>query len=200
MAETRYIYEIQPSDGGKPERGDLTAKSEAEARRKLRGRHGFVRLPANTWIMTKAEADAQAAADKSAKLRHLLHGLSEHHEWLQGKGKGQRANFSRLNLAEVSLRQKNLSHADLAETDLSLADLQGANLSGTNFVRATLRGADLRNADLRKADLSECDLREADLTGARLDGADLWRANIKGCTIDPKTLHAAFECHYTKRR
>lgn len=194
MAAEKYVYEIKSPDGWKTERGEITAKSETEARRKLRGKFGFVRLPANTWIMSKLEADAQVAAEKSAKLRYLLHSLSEHYEWLKGRGKGQRANFSRLNLSSISLRQKNLSHADLAETDLSEADLHGANLAGTNFVRANLRGADLRNADLREADLSECDLRDANLTGAKLEGADLWRSNIKGCTISAKALHAAFDC------
>ena len=32
------------------------------------------------------------------------------------------------------------------------------------------------------------------LTGAKLGGVEIWRANVKGCVISPKALHAALEC------
>ena len=194
MAKSAFIYEVQPRAGAKPQRGELIARDIADARRKLRGLMGVLRLPPDTKLTPKEAIVKQAAAVKSAKLRYLLHMLSEHHEWLKGKGDGQRANLSRLNLSGVNLSKKNLSHADLAEADLSKADLSGANLASANLVRAILRDANLNKANLSGADLSETDLRGADLLSSKLSGADLWRANLKGCVISPKALHGALDC------
>ena len=194
MSKVAYIYEIGPETSADIDRGEIEARDESDARRRLRGMLGTMRLPPNTRLFPKAVMDARAAQARSAKLRYLLHTLSEHHAWISGGAGGRRADFSRLNMAGVNLSRRNLSNAELAETDLSEADLSGADLAGANLMRANLRGANLRNADLREADLTEADLRGAVLTGAKLEGAEFWRVNVRGCVISPKALHAALEC------
>lgn len=194
MGKVAYVYEIGPESSKDYDRGEIEARDESDARRRLRGKLGVLRLPANTRLFHKAEVVAHEAATKSAKLRYLLRVLGDHHAWLTGKPGGRRADLSRLNLSGVNLRKRNLSNADLTDTDLSGADLSGANLTDASLVRANLREADLRNADLRNADLSEADMRDALLTGAKLGGAEIWRSNVKGCVISAKALHAAFEC------
>ena len=61
-------------------------------------------------------------------------------------------------------------------------------------VRKRLAGVDLRGQNLAGEDLSDADLRGARLTAAKLDGSDIWRANLMGCIISPKVLHAALNC------
>lgn len=194
MSYTSFVYEIQTPNGGPPERGEFEARDESVARRRLRGMLGELRLPPNARLYVKSEIERRRADAHSAKLRHLLRVLGEHHAWLDGKGAGRRADLTRLDLSGVSLRGKSLKYADMAEVDLSGADLAGADLSGANLVRANLNGADLRNVNLTGADLSDADLRGARLAGATLDGVELWRANLRGCVIAPKALHAALEC------
>ncbi|MCG8357828.1 MAG: pentapeptide repeat-containing protein [Kiloniellales bacterium] len=194
MSKKLFSYQIQGPSSGRAQNGELEAKDLNDARRRLRGLLGVLKLPPGTTIQPSDALDGQRAQARSAKLRHLLKVLGEHHEWLKGKGVGARADLSGLNLTGVALAKKNLSHADLAAADLSGADLAGATLSGANMVRTNLVGANLRNADLSGADLTEADLRDAILTGAKLQGVDFWRANLKGCAISPKALHAALEC------
>lgn len=194
MSYTSFVYEIHAPNGGPLQRGEIEARDEDVARRRLRGMLGELRLPPNIRLYSKSEAERREADARSAKLRYLLRVLGEHHAWLEGTGMGRRADLTRLNLSGVNLSGKNLAHADLAETDLSGADLSGADLTGANLVRANLSGANLHNAYFADADLSEADLRDAVLTGAKLEGVELWRANFRGCIISPKALHAALEC------
>ena len=194
MSKSAFIYEIRSPASPKVQRGEIQAVDLADARRRLRGMLGVMRLPPNTVIGAKAAIEGDQAKARSAKLRFLLKVLSDHHEWLKGKGEGSRANLSGLNLSGVTLSKKDLSHADLSGADLSGADLNGAVLASANMVRAKLVGSSMRSADLSGADLSEADLRDAVLTSAKLAGADLWRANVKGCVISPKALHAALDC------
>ncbi|MGF1611016.1 MAG: pentapeptide repeat-containing protein [Kiloniellales bacterium] len=194
MSKAAYVYEIGNQSSKDFDRGEIEARDETDARRRLRGKLGVLRLPANPRLFHKSEVAAREAQAKAAKLRYLLRVLGDHHAWLTGKPGGRRADLSRLNLSGVNLRKRNLANADLTDADLTGADLSGANLTDATLVRANLREADLRNADLRNADLSEADLRDAVLTGVKLDGAEIWRTNVKGCVISPKALHAAFEC------
>ncbi len=194
MSKSAFVYEIRSPASPKAQRGEIQAADLADARRRLRGMLGVMRLPPHTEINAKDTVDGQHARAHSAKLRFLLKVLSDHHEWLKGKGEGSRANLSGLNLSGVKLSRKDLSHADLSGADLSGADLNGATLAGANMVRAKMVGATMRSADLSGADLSEADLRDAVLTSAKLGGVDLWRANVKGCVISPKALHAALDC------
>jgi len=219
-----FAYAVYLGPDTPIERGAVEAADEKDARRILRGVFGCARLPRGTLIFDQSEieseedrallletftraaqgggplgakktgTEAPAGQGKSAKLRHLLRVLSSHHEWLNGKGVGQRANLTGLNLSNVNLRNMNLSHADITEADLSGADLQNVRLAGANLVRTVLRNANLRGADLCNADLSDADLRDAVLLDANLYGADLWRANLKGCVITPTALHAALNC------
>ncbi|MBI3711254.1 MAG: pentapeptide repeat-containing protein [Proteobacteria bacterium] len=189
-----FVYQFRPSLSDAPERGEIVAANEDEARRKLRIQCALPRLPLGTRIIPKADLERREAGVRSAKLRQVLRVLSAHHAWLHNAHGGERADLSGLSLSHVNLAGKALNHADMAEAMLAGADLSGTCLIGANLVRADLSGADLRKADLRMADLSEADLREANLVGAKLDGADLWRANLRGCMISPKALHAALAC------
>ena len=74
------------------------------------------------------------------------------------------------------------------------SDGERADLIGASLRNASLKGADLRGADLTRADLSHADLRGAQFLSAIFGHTDLWRANLMGCTITPKALHAALNC------
>ena len=125
MTYASFVYEIQTPEGGAPERGEFEARDETVARRRLRGMLGELRLPPNARLYAKSEIERRRADAHSAKLRHLLRVLGEHHAWLEGKGSGRRADLTRLNLAGVGLQGKILKYADMAEVDLSGADLAG---------------------------------------------------------------------------
>jgi uncharacterized protein YjbI with pentapeptide repeats len=192
MATWAYEFQVAPREP--VERGELTAGSEEEARRKLRVLLLTPRLPSGTKLVNlSAERDA-AATKRSAKLRSLLRVIAAHHAWLKGDAKGERANLGRSNLAGLNLHDANLSNAEMREADLSGCNLQRANLRRANLAGANLQDANLAKADLSEADLSDADLRNADLRGADLTGADLWRANLIDVCIAPAALHKALRC------
>jgi Pentapeptide repeats (8 copies) len=192
MATWGYEFKLDPR--GPFERGELTAGSEAEARRKLRVLLAAPRLPLGTKLVNRTDEQAAAAATRSAKLRSLLRVIAAHHAWLKGQPDGERANLSRANLAGLNLHDADLSNAEMTEVGLSGCNLQRATLRRASLVRANLQDADLSKGDLREADLSDADLRNADLRGADLAGADLWRANLIGACIAPDALHRALQC------
>ena len=68
--------------------------------------------------------------------------LSDHKDWLYGKGS------SRANLSGADLSGANLIGANLIEANLIEADLSGANLSGANLIEADLSGTNLSGANL----------------------------------------------------
>ena len=180
-----FLYEFQSLALG-AQAGELLAQDEADAHRQLRVKLKTPTLPTGLRLYAKSDL-------RSTRYRHLLRILAAHHRWVED-GHGHRARLTGLDLSGTSLRDRNLSFADLNDSDLAEADLRGINLSSANMRGACLRGADLRGADLRNADLSDADLRGANLIGANLDGAELWRANLQGCRIGAKQLHAALEC------
>lgn len=192
MAKWAYEYQVAPREP--VERGELTASSEEEARRKLRVMLLMPRLLPNTKLVNLSAEKEAAATKRSAKLRSLLRVVAAHHAWLKGEAEGKRANLSRQNLAGLNLHDTNLSNAEMREADLSGCDLQRANLRRANLAGANLQDANLAKADLSEADLSDADLRNADLRGADLTGADLWRANPIGVCIAPDALHKALQC------
>lgn len=189
-----WAYEFQLAPRQPVERGELSANSEDEARRKLRVLLAAPRLPAGTKLVNRTAEKAAAATARSAKLRTLLRVVAAHYAWLKGEAEGERANLSRFNLAGLNLHDTDLSNAEMTEVDLSGSDLQRANFRRTSLARANLQDANLAKADLREADLSDADLRNADLRGADLTGADLWRANLIGTCITPDALHKALQC------
>jgi uncharacterized protein YjbI with pentapeptide repeats len=192
MATWAYEFQLAPREP--VERGELTADSEEEARRKLRVLLLTARLPAGTKLVNLSAEKEAAATKRSAKLRRLLRVIAAHHAWLKGEAEGERANLSRSDLAGLNLHDANLSNAELREADLSGCDLQRANLRRASLAGANLQDANLAKADLSEADLSDADLRNADLRGADLTGADLWRANLIGICIAPDALHKALQC------
>jgi uncharacterized protein YjbI with pentapeptide repeats len=192
MATWAYEFQLAPREP--VERGELTANSEEEARRKLRVLLRAPRLPAGTKLVNLSAEEEAAATKRSAKLRGLLRVIAAHHAWLKGEAEGERANLGRSNLAGLNLHDANLSNAEMREADLSGCDLQRANLRRANLAGATRQEANLAKADLSEADLSDADLRNADLRGADLTGADLWRANLIGVCITPDALHKALGC------
>lgn len=194
MSEHIYSYEIRPLPEAPVEMGELVAKDMDDARRQLRVRYLCPQLPTGTRIIDKAEEETKAARTRSAKLRNLLRVLAAHHAWLRGEQGGERADLSGLDLTEVDLKGADLTDADLAGTDLSGADLRDSKLVRANLRQAFLRGADLRESNLTGADLSEADLRDCDLLGATLESTDFWRANFRGCAIEPQALHRALGC------
>ena len=177
MATWAYEFQIAPREP--VERGELTASSEDEARRKLRVLLRAPRLPPGTKLVDLSAQKEAAATKRAAKLRGLLRVIAAHHAWLKGEAEGERAN---------------LSNAEMREADLSGCDLQHANLRRASLAGANLQDANLAKADLSEADLSDADLRNADLRGADLTGADLWRANLIGVCITPDALHKALQC------
>jgi uncharacterized protein YjbI with pentapeptide repeats len=187
-------YEIKLGPREPVERGELTANSEEEARRKLRVLLAAPRLPPGIRLVNLTAEKAAAATARSAKLRSLLRIISAHHAWLKGDADGQRADLSRSNYAGLNLHNADLSNAEMTKVDLSGCDLQRANLRRATLTGANLRNANLVKADLSEADLSDADLRNADLRGADLTGADLWRANLIGACITPEALHKALQC------
>lgn len=189
-----WAYEFQLAPRQPVERGELSANSEDEARRKLRVLLAAPRLPAGTKLVNRTAEKAAAATARSAKLRTLLRVVAAHYAWLKGEAEGERANLSRFNLAGLNLHDTDLSNAEMTEVDLSGSDLQRANFRRISLARANLQDANLAKADLREADLSDADLRNADLRGADLTGADLWRANLIGTCITPDALHKALQC------
>ena len=194
MTDHIYFYEIRPLPESPTEVGELVAKSMEDAKRQLRVRYLCPRLPTDTRIIDKAEEETKAARSRSAKLRNLLRVLAAHHAWQRGEQGGERADLSGLDLTGVDLKGADLTDADLAGADLSDADLREAKLVRVNLHQAFLRGTDLRGSNLAGADLSEADLRDADLRGSALDTTDFWRANFRGCAIEPKALHHALGC------
>jgi len=190
----RWVYEFQVAPREPVERGELTANSEEEARRKLRVLLRAPRLPAGTKLVNLSAEEEAAATKRSAKLRGLLRVIAAHHAWLKGEAEGARANLGRANLSGLNLHDANLSNAEMREADLSGCDLQRANLRRANLAGANLQEANLAKADLSEADLSDADLRNADLRNADLTGADLWRANLIGACITPEALHKALGC------
>jgi uncharacterized protein YjbI with pentapeptide repeats len=189
-----WAYQFQLDPRSPVESGELSAKTEDEARRKLRVLLAAPRLPPGTKLVNlTAEAEA-AAVQRSTKLRALLRVSAAHHAWLNGEAEGERANLSRANLSGLNLHDANLSNAEMTEADLSGCNLQQAKLRRASLARANLQGANLSKADLREADLSDADLRDTDLRGADLTGADLWRANLIGTCITPEALHKALQC------
>ena len=189
-----WAYEFQVAPRQPVERGELTANSEEDARRKLRVLLRAPRLPPGTRLVNLSAEKEAAAGRRSAKLRSLLRVIAAHHAWLKGDVQGERADLSRANLAGLNLHDANLSNAEMREADLSGCDLQRANLRRANLAGANLQDANLAKADLSEADLSDADLRNADLRGADLTGADLWRANLIGVCITPDALHKALQC------
>jgi len=133
-----WAYEFQIAPREPVERGELTADSEDEARRKLRVLLRAPRLPSGTKLVNLSAEKEALATRRSAKLRSLLRVIAAHHAWLKGEAEGQRANLSRSNLAGLNLHDANLSNAEMREADLSGCDLQSANLR-----RASLAGANL---------------------------------------------------------
>ena len=194
MTSHTYLYELRLHPGAPPEIGEIVAANEQDARRQLRVRYLCSRLPSNTRIVDRNAERVQQAQAHSAKLRHLLRVLADHHAWLAGDPAGRRADLSGLDLSEADLKGVDLTDADLSQTDLSGARLMGAVLERTNLAGAVLVGADLTEARLKDADLSDTDLRDSRFVGAVLDGADLWRANLRGCVIEPRALHAVLGC------
>ncbi|HET6159951.1 MAG TPA: pentapeptide repeat-containing protein [Dongiaceae bacterium] len=192
MATWAYEFKLAPREP--VERGELTARSEEEARRKLRVLLAAPRLPAGTKLVNLSVEKEAAASQRSAKLRTLLRVVAAHHAWLKGEAEGERANLSRMNFAGLNLHDADLSNAEMREVDLSGCDLQRANLRRAMLAGANLQDANLAKADLTEADLSDANLRNADLCGADLTGADLWRANLIGTCITPEALHKALQC------
>lgn len=190
----RFVYEIRIDPDSPQVRGELEARSDDEARRRLRVMYGMPRLPSSLRLAEKGTLEAIDRKRTAERLRFVLRALRRHLDWLEGAAGGRRADLSGLDLSRLDLRGRSLDHADLAEADLSGADMRRASLVGANLVGADLRRVDLRRADLRDAELSDADLRGANLIGAKLRGADLWRANLRGCVIAPKTLHEALDC------
>jgi len=192
MATWAYEFKLGPREP--VERGELTAHTEEEARRKLRVLLLTPRLPAGTKLVNLTMEKAAAATARSTKLRSLLRIISAHHAWLKGDAAGQRADLSRSNFAGLNLHDADLSNAEMTEVDLSGCNLQRANLRRATLTGANLQNTNLAKADLNEADLSDADLRNADLRGADLTGADLWRANLIGVCITPEALHKALQC------
>jgi uncharacterized protein YjbI with pentapeptide repeats len=192
MATWAYEFKLGPREP--VERGELSANTEDEARRKLRVLLAAPRLPQGTKLVNLTAEKAAAATARSAKLRSLLRIISAHHAWLKGDAGGQRADLSRSNFTRLNLHDADLSNAEMTEVDLSGSDLQGANLRRATLAGANLQNTNLAKADLGEADLSDADLRNADLRGADLTGADLWRANLIGACIAPEALHKALQC------
>jgi uncharacterized protein YjbI with pentapeptide repeats len=192
MATWAYEFQLAPREP--VERGELSANTEDEARRKLRVLLAAPRLPAGTKLVNLSAEKVAAASQRSAKLRVLLRIVAAHHAWLKGEPEGERADLSRHNFAGLNLHDADLSNAEMREADLSGCDLQRANLRRANLAGANLQDANLVKANLSEADLSDADLRNADLRGADLAGADLWRANLLGACITPDALHKALQC------
>jgi uncharacterized protein YjbI with pentapeptide repeats len=192
MASWAYEFKLGPREP--VQRGELSANSEEEARRKLRVLLAAPRLPPGTKLVNLTAEKAAAATARSAKLRSLLRIIGAHHAWLKGDVAGQRADLSRSNFAGLNLHDADLSNAEMTEVDLSGCDLQRANLRRATLTGANLQNVNLVKADLSEADLSDADLRNADLRGADLTGADLWRANLIGACITPEALHKALQC------
>ena len=192
MATWTYEFKLAPREP--VERGELTAASEDEARRKLRVLLAAPRLPPGTKLVNQTAEKAVAATQRSAKLRTLLRVIAAHHAWLKGEPGGTRADLSRSNFAGLNLHDTDLSNAEMTDSDFSGCNFQKANLRRASLARANLQDANLAKADLREADLSDADLRNADLRGANLEKADLWRANLIGTIISPEALHQALQC------
>jgi uncharacterized protein YjbI with pentapeptide repeats len=192
MATWAYEFQIAPREP--VERGELSAKTEEEARRKLRVLLATPRLPPGTRLVNLSAEKEAAANQRSAKLRRLLRVIAAHHAWLKGAAEGARADLSRSSFSGLNLHDADLSNAEMTEVDLSGCDLQRANLRRASLAGANLQNANLAKADLREADLSDADLRNADLRGSDLTGADLWRANLIGVCISPDALHKALQC------
>lgn len=192
MAKWAYEFQVAPREP--VERGELDARSEEEARRKLRVLLAAPRLPPGTRLVNLSAEKASAASQRSAKLRMLLRVIAAHHAWLKGEPEGERADLGRRNLDGLNLHDADLSNGELREADLSGCNLQRANLRRANLAGANLQDASLAKADLSEADLSDADLRNADLRGTNLNGADLWRANLIGACISPDALHKALQC------
>lgn len=189
-----YLYELRLNPGAPAEIGEIVAANEQDARRQLRVRYLCSRLPSSTRIVDRDAERARQAESHSAKLRHLLRALADHHAWLRGDPAGRRADLSGLDLSGADLKGTDLTDADLSQADLTGARLTDAVLERVNLAGAVLVEADLTGARLKDADLSDTDLRDSRFLGAVLDGADLWRANLRGCVIEPRALHAVLGC------
>lgn len=194
MNETLFCYEIRPFPDAPVETGEIAARDLEDARRQLRVRFLCPQLPGDTRVFDKREQDQKDAQARSQKLRSLLRVLSAHHTWLRGDEGGERANLSGLDLTGVDLKGADLTDADLSGSDLTDADLRETRLIRASLSQTVLRGADLRGSNLAGADLSEADLRDADLRDASFDTADVWRANFRGCIIEPQALHQLLGC------
>ena len=94
MATVAFVYEIETTGSHGIDRGEIEARDESDARRRLRGKLGVLRLPPNTRLFHKAEIAVREAQAKSAKLRYLLHVLAEHHAWLDRDGTVGDVNFN----------------------------------------------------------------------------------------------------------
>jgi uncharacterized protein YjbI with pentapeptide repeats len=172
---------------------DFDAKSERDARRRLRVMLAAPSLPPDLELIALSSVEAEKAASRARRARFLLRVMSDHFRWLAGLG-GERAELPGLDLTDVVLEDRDLTQANLRGSDLTGACLKRSRFSGANLSGAVLRGADLRGADLSGADLSNADLRGAVLIGARLDNVDVWRANFAGAIITPEMLHQALNC------
>ena len=88
MATWAYEFKLAPREP--VERGELTASTEEEAKRKLRVLLAAPRLPPGTKLVNLTDERAAAAATRSAKLRSLLRVIAAHHAWLKGEADGAR--------------------------------------------------------------------------------------------------------------
>ena len=78
--------------------------------------------------------------------------LSDHSDWLQNSGHGQRAILINADLSNIELRGANLREVNLAGSNLAEADLSGANLSQSNMFNVDLQSALLKGTDLTEVD------------------------------------------------
>ncbi len=78
--------------------------------------------------------------------------LSDHSDWLQNSGHGQRAILINTDLSNI-----NLQGADLREVNLAGSNLAGVDFSGTNLSHRNMFNVDLQSALLKGADLTEVD-------------------------------------------
>jgi hypothetical protein len=110
-----------------------------------------------------------------------------HELWLEGKAKGQRADFSGANLRGANFFGVNLEYAIMQD-----ANLKGANLVCANLEVANLKGTNLEDANLRFANLKGADLELSDLRNADFQGANLQFSNLQHVEFTSTRMQCAY--------
>jgi uncharacterized protein YjbI with pentapeptide repeats len=78
--------------------------------------------------------------------------LSDHSDWLQNSGHGQRAILINTDLSNIDLQGADLREVNFAGSNLAGADFSGANLSHSNMFNVDLQSALLKGTDLTEVD------------------------------------------------